>query len=83
MRYKKTKISIKRQITEVTKDDSMATNKQKTQQREQSVNTGMCEFEGRKHGIIASVPLSAQLTLTKHCHHWQKGKTLHVSDKHA
>lgn len=34
MQYKKTKISIKRQITEVIKDDSMATNKQETQRRE-------------------------------------------------
>lgn len=43
----------------------------------------MCELEGRKGGIIANVPLSAQSTLTEHGHRWHKGKTLHVSNKHA
>lgn len=62
------------------------TNRRRSEENSVSVkcvNTGMCELEGRKHGMIANVPLSAQLTLTEHCHHWQEDKTLHVSNKHA
>lgn len=47
---------------EMTKDDSMAANKQETQLRESRVNGAMCRFVGRKHGLFANLPLSAQTT---------------------
>lgn len=62
MSYEKTKMSIERQIMEMRKDDSMAANKQETQLRESRVDSAMCRFVGRKHGIIANLPLSAQMT---------------------
>lgn len=44
---------------EVTKDNSMAANKQESQLRESSVNGAVCRFVGRKDGLIANLPLSA------------------------
>lgn len=44
MSCERTKISVERQIMEMTKDDSMAANKEETQLRESSANGAMCRF---------------------------------------
>lgn len=62
MSYEKTKISVERQIMEMTKEDGMAATKQETQLRESSVNAAICRFVGQKHGLMANLPLSAQIS---------------------